>query len=246
MGRLVVLSGPSCVGKGPLRAALETFYPDLVGRLPKLVLYDSRAPRPGEVDGVDYHFRSREAIAALGKREGRCVVEVRGDMQAMDTHELERMLKASDVLFEGNPFIGGNLLEWAQSRQVACLSVFLSPLCREEVAALTSAPGSVSLRDLVTEMMRRKLLHRTRRQKEDLSLKDLENIEVRAGSAYGEMQQAWRFDHVIPNHDGEGSLHWDAFYYPIGDARTTLLAFAGLLEGQVLASVERWDRDLVP
>ena len=65
MGRLVILSGPSCVGKGPLYAALRRFYPTWADRLDRLVLYDSRAPRPGETDGVDYHFRSRSFIEAL-------------------------------------------------------------------------------------------------------------------------------------------------------------------------------------
>jgi hypothetical protein len=32
-----------------------------------------------------------------------------------------------------------------------------------------------------------------------------------------------------PNHDGEASENWDAFYYPLGDAREALLAFAALL-----------------
>src|SRR6266511_3148632 len=30
-----------------------------------LVLYNSRAPRPGEQSGVDYHFRTREQVDAL-------------------------------------------------------------------------------------------------------------------------------------------------------------------------------------
>ena len=45
-GRLVILSGPSCVGKSPLRRALATFYPQIWNRLRKLVLFNSRAPRP--------------------------------------------------------------------------------------------------------------------------------------------------------------------------------------------------------
>jgi guanylate kinase len=95
-------------------------------------------------------------------------------------------------------------------------------------------------------MMRRKLLRRTARHKGILSRQDLENIEVRAASAYGELRQAWRFNYVIPNHDGEDSDNWDAFYYPVGDARQTLLAFAELLEGKVPAQVETWEQDLVP
>ena len=94
--------------------------------------------------------------------------------------------------------------------------------------------------------MRRKLLRRTRRQKGELSDKDLENIERRAGSAYTELQEAWHFDHVIPNHDGEDSDNWDAFYYPLGEARNSMNAFVALLQGQLPAGVEKWDARLLP
>jgi hypothetical protein len=40
------------------------------------------------------------------------------------------------------------------------------------------------------DMMRRKLLPRTRRQKGELSTQDPENIQRRAGSAYSELQEA--------------------------------------------------------
>lgn len=246
MGRLVILSGPSCVGKGPLHAAVKKFYPDLAARLKKFVLYDSRAPRPGEVDGVDYHFRSRAEIEALRGREGFRVFEVRNDLQAMDARELESMLANSDVFFEGNPFIGSDLFELVSGLGGQCRSIFLSPLSREEIVELKAEGRNISVRDFLTDVMRRKLLRRTKKQKGILSLKDLENIEVRAGSAYSELRQGWRFDRVIPNHDGEDSDHWDAFYYPIGDARKTLHAFASLLEGGDAEGVEKWDEDLVP
>ncbi len=48
-GRLVILSGPSCAGKGPLCSALETFYPQIMENMHKLVLYNSRQPRPGDM-----------------------------------------------------------------------------------------------------------------------------------------------------------------------------------------------------
>jgi guanylate kinase len=60
------------------------------------------------------------------------------------------------------------------------------------------------------------------------------------------LREAWKFDYVIPNHDGEDSEHWDAFYYPIGDARKALLAFAALLQGEAPPGVEKWEKDLVP
>ena len=67
MSRFVMLSGPSCVGKGPLYSALRKFYPDLAGRLDKIVLYNSRDPRPGEQEGIDYYFRPRSEIEELAK-----------------------------------------------------------------------------------------------------------------------------------------------------------------------------------
>ena len=49
MSRLVLLSGPSCVGKGPLASALTRHHPELAAQLAPLVLHNSRDPRPGEV-----------------------------------------------------------------------------------------------------------------------------------------------------------------------------------------------------
>jgi guanylate kinase len=89
-GRLVILSGPSCVGKTPLRAALARLYPELWRRLEMIVLFNTRAPRPGERDGVDYHFRSRTEVEALQGSGRFAVLEVRGDLQALDVEELKR------------------------------------------------------------------------------------------------------------------------------------------------------------
>lgn len=126
------------------------------------------------------------------------------------------------------------------------LAVFLSPLSKDEIAYLKAPEAHISLKDLVTDFMRRKLLRRARRQKGELSVRDLEDVERRAGSAYAEMQEAWRFDYVIPNHDGEDSDHWEAFYHPLGDARKSLKAFVALLEGEVPVDVEKWDAELLP
>ena len=106
-GRLVMLAGPSGVGKSPLSHALARFYPELSASLQPLVLCNSRAPRPGEVDGVDYHFRSRETIEALRADARYAVLEVRGDLQALDLEQLAADLARGHVFFEGNPFVGG-------------------------------------------------------------------------------------------------------------------------------------------
>jgi guanylate kinase len=245
MGRLVVLSGPSCVGKGPLYRALKVFYPQLAGKLTKLVLYDSRSPRPGEVDGVDYHFRTREYIEQLRNKDDFLVMDVRGDLQALDLNYFRQTLAQGDALFEGNPFIGTELLTIIAKQKITCLSVFLSPLSKAEIEGL-KANQNINLEALVTDVMRRKLLRRTTKQRSILSLKDLENIEVRAASAYKEMKQAWRFGYVIPNHDGEDSDNWDAFYHLIGDASAAFLCFVEILTGHIPAYAEHWAEDLLP
>ena len=99
--------------------------------------------------------------------------------------------------------------------------------------------------ELITDIMHRKLLKRTQNQKGILSIKDLENIENRAISAYEEMKHAINFDFVLPNHDGEDSDHWDTFYYPIGDARKTLMALVDLLENNKSSFAEKWNENLL-
>lgn len=242
----MILSGPSCVGKSPMEKALARFYPELRNALQPLVLYNSRAARPGETDGKDYHFRPREEVDALRADDRFVVMDVRGDLQALDLEELLALLSRGDVFYEGNPFVGRTLQTHPRLAKITKLSVFLSPLSEEEIAYLGAPGRNRSLSDLVTDVMRRKLLRRTRRQKTDLSLKDLENIERRAASAYHELREAHHFEYVIPNHDGEDSENWDAFYYPLGDARKVLLAFVSLLGGTVPPAVEHWEQDLIP
>ena len=245
-GRVVILSGPSCVGKSPLRMALAKLYPELWSGLEKLVLFNSRAPRPGERDGVDYHFRTRDQVDALRANDRFVVLDVRGDLQALDVEALKERLDRGDAFYEGNPFVGRVLQTHALLAEVDRLSIFLAPLSREEIVYLKAPARHVFLQELVTDIMRRKLLRRSRRQKGELSLPDLENIERRAASAYRELMEAPRFQHVIPNHDGEDSDNWDAFYYPIGDARRAVEAVAALLRGTVPPFVESWEAELFP
>ena len=244
--RLVILSGPSCVGKSSLDKALARFYPELRQALRKLVLYNSRSPRPGELDGADYHFRTRSQLEGLRAKSRYAVLDVRGDLQALDIEELQALLEESCAFFEGNPFVARVLQTHPKLAGIDRLAVFLSPLSKEEIVYLKDTERNVFLPDLVTDVMRRKLLRRTHRQKLELSAKDLENIERRASSAYGELKEAWHFDYVIPNHDGEDSDNWEAFYYPIGDARKALNTFVALLESRVSSEAERWEQDLIP
>src|SRR5262249_45238907 len=160
--------------------------------LQSIVLYNSRFPRPGERDGEDYHFRAREQIELLRDRERYVVMDVRGDLQALDLQDLAALLQKGDAFFEGNPFIGRTLQTHPKLQSVNRLSLFLSPLSREEILFLRNQ-APVSIADLVADVMRRKLRRRTQRQKMHLSLKDLEEIERRAGSAYRELKDAHHF-----------------------------------------------------
>jgi len=244
-GRLVVLSGPSCAGKSPLAQALVKFFPNWASRLQPLVLYHSRTPRPGERDGFDYHFRTREQLESLRSDHKYVVLDVRGDLQALDIAELTTLLNSGDVIYEGNPFAGVTLLDHPVLTNIPKLSVFLSPLSKAEIFYLQSPERNLDFKEFVSDVMRRKLLRRTRRQKGELSARDLESIEKRAASAYAELQTAWHFDYVIPNHDGEDSDNWDAFYYPLGDARNSLIQFVALLEGTLSPGLETWDAELL-
>lgn len=244
-GRLVILSGPSCVGKSPLYKSLGKFYPELRNQFHRLVLVNSRDPRPGEIDGVDYHFRTRAQVEGLRADSRYAVLEVRTDLQALNVEELESLLQRGSAFFEGNPYVARTLQVHPRLANLNRLSIFLSPLSKEEITYLKEPERNVSLEELLTDIMRRKLLRRTRQQKGELSAADLENVETRASSAYRELQGAWQFQYVIPNHDGEDSDNWEAFYYPIGDARKTLNTFVGLLQGLVPPGVEKWEKDLL-
>jgi guanylate kinase len=61
MTRLLVLAGPSGVGKGSVLAAARALDP----RLWVSVSVTTRAPRPGEVDGEHYHFATPERFAEM-------------------------------------------------------------------------------------------------------------------------------------------------------------------------------------
>lgn len=245
MPRLVILTGPSCVGKSPLLAALRSFCPDLADSLQPLVLYNDRPPRPGEQDGVTYHFRSRDFIESLRGREGFIVLPVRRDLQALEMAQVQEVLAAGRTpFFEGNVYVAEALLKAPELARVPKTSCLLSPLSLEEVHCLQDVPG-LSLQQVVCDLMRRKLLRRTQLQKGELSAEDLRDIEARSAAAYPELQCAPRFQWVLPNHDGEGSENWEAVV-PLGDARRCLQALAALLRGEAPEpwGAEEWPEGL--
>ena len=63
-GTLVVVSAPSGAGKTTLCTEVRSILPDLAYS----VSYTTRAPRPGEVEGKDFHFVSVTAFKAMIER----------------------------------------------------------------------------------------------------------------------------------------------------------------------------------
>ena len=55
-GMWIVISGPAGSGKGTVVKALREMIPDIGFS----VSATTRAPRPGEIDGVNYHFITKE------------------------------------------------------------------------------------------------------------------------------------------------------------------------------------------
>lgn len=98
-GLLVVISGPSGVGKGTIRKALFNI-PD--NNFVYSVSMTTRKPRPGEVDGVDYFFVSREQFKK-NIEEGKFLewAEFVGEYYGTPLDYIERQLGAgNEVIIE--------------------------------------------------------------------------------------------------------------------------------------------------
>lgn len=97
-GKLYVVSGPSGVGKGTICKALIEKYPEVQ----LSVSATTRAPRKGEVEGVSYFFKTKEAFMEL-VREGKMLeyAEVYGNYYGTPLDKiLEVIEKGQDIILE--------------------------------------------------------------------------------------------------------------------------------------------------
>jgi guanylate kinase len=97
-GVLVVLAGTSGAGKGTIGRRLRELDP----RLRWSVSWTTRAARPGEVDGVDYHFVSRDDFERLRDEGGFLEwFDVYGDLKGTPRQfVLDALAVGDDVLLE--------------------------------------------------------------------------------------------------------------------------------------------------
>nr|WP_024332865.1 guanylate kinase [Gordonia hirsuta] len=122
-GRLVVLVGPSAVGKSTVVAALREQMPDLVFS----VSATTRDPRPGEVDGRDYYFVSRPDFDAMIDR-GELLewADIHGGLQRSGTPAgpVNAALEAGHPVLVEVDLVGSRLVRQAMPEAV---TVFLAP-----------------------------------------------------------------------------------------------------------------------
>jgi guanylate kinase len=97
-GILLVLAGPSGVGKGTVGRKVLEADPALAWS----VSATTRDPRPGEVEGIDYRFLTRPAFEALRDAGGFLEwFEVYGQLKGTPREQVERRIDAGeDVLME--------------------------------------------------------------------------------------------------------------------------------------------------
>jgi guanylate kinase len=172
-GRLFVITAPSGAGKTSLIDALVRADPSL-----KLsISYTTRAPRPGEKDGVEYHFVDDAAFLGMQRRgEFLESAEVHGYRYGTSKKVItEALARGEDLVLE---------IDWQGARQVRriypeCVGIFILP---------------PSLEELERRM-------RSRGQDADAV------IRRRLDNARGEMEHAGEFDYAIINKDFETARH---------------------------------------
>ncbi|RMH61581.1 MAG: guanylate kinase [Zetaproteobacteria bacterium] len=134
-GRLFIVSGPSGAGKSSLCAAWLKQCPNL--RLS--VSTTTRAPRPGERDGREYHFVDR-ACFERARDAGEFLewASVHGELYGTRARDVRALLDAGyDVLLE---------IDWQGAAQVAArmpeaVRIFILPPSIEELRVRLNARG---------------------------------------------------------------------------------------------------------
>jgi guanylate kinase len=228
--RLIILSGPSCVGKSPLIKALKQVNPEISFQMP--IFYTSRPSRSIETEGVDYYFRSEQYIRSL-PLERFIVGQVRTIWQAIDLMEMQGLfVHSSLIIVEIYPTFGKLFRDHPLIQQLAAdfevYSVFISPASHDEIHTLQINMGFSSPEEAAAAIMLPKLIGRTQQQGKLLTPKVLEDLEIRASMAYEEMKMGKNYTCRIVNHDGEDSNNWRCTP-PMGDAGVTLRRFVDII-----------------
>lgn len=134
-GRLFVVSGPAGAGKGTIVEALRRRRPDIA----LTVSATTRAPREGEVDGVQYYFLTDEQFDRLIAEDG--FVEwanVHGNKYGTLRSEVERCLGHGSLVLEIDPQGAFSVREAMPD----CVLVFIAPPSLEVLGERLRGRGS--------------------------------------------------------------------------------------------------------
>jgi guanylate kinase len=142
-GQLFIVSAPSGAGKTSLVRELRKAEP----AVELSVSYTTRAPRPGEVDGVDYHFVDATTFEAMLERgEFLESAQVHGNQYGTGLPWIEARMRAGhDILLE---------IDWQGAAQVrrllpASIGIFILPpsvteLARRLTGRAQDAPDAIA------------------------------------------------------------------------------------------------------
>ncbi|MHB9038259.1 MAG: guanylate kinase [Armatimonadota bacterium] len=146
-GLLIVLSGPSGVGKDAVLVELEKSYPNFR----RCVTVTTRAPRNGEVDGVDYTFISVDEFRARAERGDFLeYAHVHGNMYGTPRGWVEDRLKEGvDVVLKID--VQGGLA--VKKQMPAAVMIFLAPPSLEELEARLRGRSTDSEDDITKRLL---------------------------------------------------------------------------------------------
>lgn len=149
-GNLFILSAPSGAGKSSLIHALLGQHQDMQ----LSVSHTTRAPRPGEVDGVHYHFVSVDEFKALITQNNFLEwAEVFGNYYGTSRTAIEQVLaQGRDVFLD---------IDWQGARQIkqqvpSVLSIFILPPSVAELEKRLNQRGQDSQEVIAKRMQQAK------------------------------------------------------------------------------------------
>jgi hypothetical protein len=111
---------------------------------------------------VDHHFRTRQKVETLRADRRYVVLQVRGDLHALDLEELQALLQRGDALYEGNPFVGRVLLTHPGLVDVRLKCTGTGPLQASDAIGTLGGANSLAFRHQQCWIGRRNLIDQGR------------------------------------------------------------------------------------
>jgi guanylate kinase len=145
-GKLIVITGPSGVGKGTIVRALLESHPDLC----LSISATTRQPRPGEVEGVDYYFFSRTQFeTAIASREFLEWAEYAGNYYGTPRTQVEAQLALGNSIVLEIEVVGAKKIA---SIFPAALRIFILPPSLNELEQRIRNRGTNSEESIARRM----------------------------------------------------------------------------------------------